>query len=65
MPALKSDLYITVRVGGKAFAIGGVLLPDGRLHIKRGRSWSEKMPVATITEIFAESRKFAVRNLSK
>lgn len=63
MPACKSDITITVRAGGESFAIGGVRLPDGKLHIKRGRSWSRKRPLATLTEIFTEARKWAVRHL--
>lgn len=63
MPALKSNLYLTIRAGEKSFAIGGVRLPDGRYAIKRGRSWSRKMPQATLTEIFTQARKWAVTNL--
>ena len=65
MPALKSDLYVTVRVGEKSFSIGAVRLPDGSLKIKRGRGWSDKMPVGTLSQVFAEARKFAVRNAPK
>jgi len=43
----------------KTFSIGGVLLPDGRYAIKRGRSWSTKTPTATLTEIFIAARKWA------
>lgn len=60
---LKPDLKITVEARGKRFAIGVVLLPDGKLHIKKGRGWSEKMPTATLSEVFAESRKWAARRL--
>jgi hypothetical protein len=62
MPALKSDITITVRSGGKSFSIGGVLIPDGRYAIKRGRSRAKKIRTATISEIFTEARKWAVRN---
>jgi hypothetical protein len=61
MPALKSDINITIRAGDKSFSIGGVLLPDGSYRIKRGRSWSNKRERATITQIFTEARKWAVR----
>ena len=61
MPAIKSDIYISIRVGEKSFAIGGVLLPDGRYKIKRGRSWSEKTPSASLSQIFETARKWAVR----
>lgn len=65
MPALKSDLYITIRAGERSFAIGGVLLPDGRYAIKRGRSWSRRTPRATLTEIFAQARKWAAQKTRK
>ena len=62
MPSLKSDITITVRVGEKSLSIGGVLLPDGRFAIKRGRSWAKKIRTATLSDIFTEARKWAVRN---
>ncbi len=65
MPALKSDLYITIRAGNKSFSIGAVRLPDGSLKIKRGRSWSSKLPTATLSQVFAEARKFAVKHSPK
>lgn len=61
MPACKSNITITVRAGEKSFTIGGVLLPDGRYAIKRGRSWAKKTPCASLTQIFTEARKWAVR----
>ena len=60
MPALKSDINIPIRIGEKLFSIGGVLLPDGKYLIKRGRSYSKKIPQATLTEIFTQARKWAV-----
>jgi len=60
MPSCKSDISITIKAGEKSFSIGGVKLPDGRYAIKRGRSWSKKIPTASITEIFTEARKWAV-----
>lgn len=62
MPALKSDIHITIRVRDKRFSIGGVRLVGNRYAIKRGRSWSSKRPMATLSEIFAEARKWAVAN---
>lgn len=62
MPALKSDITITIKTGDKSFSIGGVLLPNGRYAIKRGRSWSKKIKTATLSEIFTEARKWVVRN---
>lgn len=62
MPSIKSDIYITVKSGKRQFSIGGVKMLDGRYKIKRGRSWSERRPFATLTEIFTEARKWSVRN---
>lgn len=62
MPSLKSDINVTVRVGSKTLSIGGVLLPNGRYAIKRGRSWAKKIPMATLSEIFEQARKWAVSN---
>ena len=63
MPASKSDINISIRVGDKLFSIGGVLLPDGKYLIKRGRSYALKIPQATLTEIFIEARKWAVAHI--
>jgi hypothetical protein len=60
MAALKSELYVTVRVRGRSFSIGGVRLAGRRFAIKRGRSWSKKVPGATISQIFDEARRWAV-----
>lgn len=60
MPSLKSDVFVTVRIGEKSFSIGGVRLVGNRYAIKRGRSWSKKVGTATISEIFAEARKWVV-----
>lgn len=62
MPACKSDITITIRVREKSFSIGGVRLVGNRYAIKRGRSWSAKRPMATLSEIFAEARRWAVAN---
>lgn len=61
MPSFKPDLKITVRKGEKSFSIGGLMLPDGRYLIKRGRLISKKMPRAGLTEIFTVARKWAVQ----
>ena len=60
MPQLKSDLSIAIKIGKKSFTLNCVRLPDNRFMVKRGRLKSEKMPYATLTEIFDLSRKFAV-----
>ena len=62
---LKPDLKITIQAGPDRFTIGAVLLPDGKLHIKSGRGWSEKLPVATLSKVFAEGRKWAARKIKK
>lgn len=62
MPSLKSDIYIRIRAGNRVFTIGAAKMLDGRYKIKRGRSWSEKRPWATKTEIATELRKWLVRN---
>lgn len=62
MPSFKPDLKITVQIGEKSFSIGGLLLPDGRYLIKRGRLISKKTPRASLTEIFTTARKWAVKN---
>lgn len=63
MPSCKSDIMITIKAGEKSFTVGGVRLPDGSYKIKSGRAWSEKIPSATLTEIFTRTRKWAVKNL--
>lgn len=60
---MKSDISITVKAGNRTFTIGGVKMLDGRFKIKRGRSWSDKRPWATRTEIADELRKWLVRNV--
>lgn len=61
MPALKSDLKITIEMNKRRFSLNCVRGPWGRYHIKRGRSWSRKTPDATLTEIFEMCRKWAVK----
>jgi hypothetical protein len=67
MPSFKPDLRITVQIGEASFSIGGLLLPDGRYLIKRGRVISKKMPRASLTKIFEVARKWAVnqRNMAR
>lgn len=62
MPQLKSDLSITIRAGDKAFTLNCIRLPDHRFLVKRGRKVSVKMPTATLSEIFDQSRKWAVNH---
>lgn len=63
MPSLKSDITIAIKVGDKSFSLNCVKLPDRTFLVKRGRSISEKMPRATLSEIFKTARKFAVRHV--
>lgn len=62
MPACKSDITISVRAGDKRFTINCARLPDQSYLIKRGRSRSAKIPRATLSQIFAQARKWAVAN---
>jgi hypothetical protein len=64
MAQLKSDLSIAIKVGDKSFTLNCVQLPDNRYLVKRGRNVSEKMPYATISQIFDLSRKWAVKHMS-
>ena len=63
MPSFKPDLQISVSVRGRSFSIGGMGLPNGKYLIKRGRLISDKMPTATMTEIFTSARKWAVKQI--
>jgi len=62
MPSCKSDITISVRAGEKRFTLNCARLPDQRYLIKRGRSRSTKTPYATLSQIFARARKWAVAN---
>lgn len=61
MPSFKPDLLISIKKGNKSFSISCLLLPDGKYLIKRGREISRKRPTATLSEIFTEARKWAVK----
>ena len=63
MPQLKADLMISIRVGEKSFTLNCIKLPDHSFIVKRGRLMSEKMPKATLSQIFDASRKWAVHNV--
>ena len=60
MPQVKADLKITIEAGGKSFTLNCLKLPDHSFIVKRGRKVSERIPRATISEIFDVSRKLAV-----
>ena len=63
MPQLKADLKITIAVGEKSFTLNCIKLPDHSFIVKRGRKVSDRMPRATISEIFDQSRKWAVNQI--
>ena len=63
MPQLKADLTISIRVKQKSFTLNCIKLPDRSFLVKRGRQVSQKMPYATISEIFDASRKWAVSHV--
>jgi hypothetical protein len=62
---LKPEIKITITANGKTFTIGACHLIGGQYLIKRGRVRSDKIPTATLSQVFAEARKFAVRNAPK
>lgn len=61
---IAADVKISVSVYGKSFSLNCVRLPDGKFIVKRGHDVSEKMPEATLSQIFSMARKFAVKNIS-
>ena len=63
MPAYKTDITIAIKIGDESFSIHGMKMIDGTFKLKRGRSWSEKMPYATLSQIFDLSRKWAVNHV--
>lgn len=63
MSQLKSDLSIRIRAGDKSFTLNCIRLPDSRFIVKRGRRPSEKIPQATLSQIFDETRKWAVSHV--
>ena len=62
MPQIKADISISIRCGDQSFTLNCIRLPDGRYLVKRGRKRSAKVPLATLSEIFDLSRKWAVRH---
>lgn len=65
MPPRKSQIRIIIEVNGERFSISGEWMLDGKYRVKRGRSLSTKKPVATLSEIFNESRKWAVEKMNR
>lgn len=62
MPQIKADLTISIKAGGKSFTLNCIRLPDHSFIVKNGRKVSEKMPKATLSEIFETTRKWAVHH---
>ena len=61
MATFKPDLKITISTATKSLSISALKLPNGQYLIKRGRAHAKKMPLATLTQIFELSRKWAVK----
>lgn len=62
MATFKPTLKISITASDRTLTISALKLPNGQYLIKRGRAKSQKMPLATLTQIFDLSRKWAVRN---
>ena len=60
---IEADVKISIHVRGKRFSLNCIEMADGRFAVKRGRFLSEKMPSATITEIYEAARKWTVSGL--
>ena len=60
LPIEKKEL---IPVKEKEFTLNCIKLPDQSFLIKKGRHVSEKMPKATLSQIFDTSRKWAVHNV--
>jgi hypothetical protein len=58
---IAADLRISLRYGDQAFTLNCVRMLDGKFAVKRGHDLSEKMPMATLTEIFTAARKWAAQ----
>jgi len=61
MPSFKSDIKIRIESGDRSFTLNCSRGLFGKYRIKLGRTRSEKMPLATLTEIFDLARKWAVK----
>jgi len=61
MPARKADLKIAIEANGRRFSLNCERLIDGSYRVKRGRNVSKKRPCETLTKIFDEARKWAVK----
>jgi hypothetical protein len=65
MPPKKSDIKIIIEVNGKRLSLNCQEWLFGKYRVKNGRSLSKKKPIATLTEIFEEGRRWAVANKHK
>jgi hypothetical protein len=61
MPARKADIKIAIEANGRRFNLNCERMIDGSYKVKRGRNVSKRMPYATLTQIFNEARKWAVK----
>ena len=63
MPPNKSPLKITIECNGKKFSLNCSPVMFDRWRVKNGRSWSKKVGLVTLTEIFNLARKWTVKNV--
>jgi len=61
MPARRSDVKIIVEAYGQRFSLNCEEMLFDHYRVKNGRSLSRKRPYSTLTEIFEEARKWAVK----
>jgi len=57
---IDKKIKISVQVEGEKFSITCHHIFGGRFRVKMGKSWSEKVGLLTVTEIFDLSRKWVV-----
>ena len=62
MPPKKSNIKIIIEVNGKRLSLNCSETLFGRYRVKNGRSISKKKPIATLTEIFDDGRRWVVAN---
>lgn len=61
MPARKSEVKVIIEAYGQRFSLNCEEILFDQYRVKNGRSLSKKNPYSTMTEIFEESRKWAVK----
>jgi hypothetical protein len=60
MPAEKSTIKISIEVNGERLSVNLSPYIFGKYRVKVGRSYSDKVPVSTLTEVFNLCRKWVV-----